>query len=245
MGTLLRHGSERQRESWLPPIASGELRLQAFGVTEPGAGSDTTAIQTRAQRTPDGYRVNGQKVWTSRAAHSDLMVLLARTTAVEELEWRTDGLSLFLVDMRGRGGELEMRPIATMINHATTEVFFNDLELPADALIGEEGRGFRYVLDGMNAERILIAAECVGDGRFFVRARRALRRRAGRLRAPDRRQPGRAVPDRPRPHGDRGGEPDALEGVHRLHGRAALRRRGEHGEVPRLGGLLAGRKRVS
>ena len=168
MGTLLRHGSERQRESWLPGIASGELRLQAFGVTEPGAGSDTTAIQTRAQRTAEGYRVNGQKVWTSRAAHSDLMVLLARTTAVAELERRTDGLSLFLVDMRGRGAELEIRPIATMINHATTEVFFNDLELPADALIGEEGRGFRYVLDGMNAERILIAAECVGDGRFFV-----------------------------------------------------------------------------
>ena len=168
MGTLLRHGSERQRESWLPGIASGELRLQAFGVTEPGAGSDTTAIQTRAQRTAEGYRVNGQKVWTSRAAHSDLMVLLARTTPVAELERRTDGLSLFLVDMRGRGAELEIRPIATMINHATTEVFFNDLELPADALIGEEGRGFRYVLDGMNAERILIAAECVGDGRFFV-----------------------------------------------------------------------------
>ena len=168
MGTLLRHGSERQRESWLPGIASGELRLQAFGVTEPGAGSDTTAIQTRAQRTAEGYRVNGQKVWTSRAAHSDLMILLARTTAVEELERRTDGLSLFLLDMRDRGAELEIRPIATMINHATTEVFFNDLELPADALIGEEGRGFRYVLDGMNAERILIAAECVGDGRFFV-----------------------------------------------------------------------------
>ena len=168
MGTLLRHGSESQRESWLPRIASGELRLQAFGVTEPGAGSDTRAIQTRAQRTAEGYRVNGQKVWTSRAAHSDLMVLLARTTAVEELERRTDGLSLFLLDMRGRGAELEIRPIATMINHATTEVFFNDLALPADALIGEEGRGFRYVLDGMNAERILIAAECVGDGRFFV-----------------------------------------------------------------------------
>ena len=168
MGTLLRHGSERQRERWLPGIASGELRLQAFGVTEPGAGSDTTAIQTRAQRTAEGYRVNGQKVWTSRAAHSDLMVLLARTTPAEELERRTDGLSLFLLDMRERGAELEIRPIATMINHATTEVFFNDLELPADALIGEEGSGFRYVLDGMNAERILIAAECVGDGRFFV-----------------------------------------------------------------------------
>ena len=168
MGTLLRHGSEAQRESWLRQIASGELRLQAFAVTEPGAGSDTTAIQTRAQRTPDGYRVNGQKVWTSRALHSDLMVLLARTTPREEVARRTDGLSLFLVDMRDRGAALEIRPIATMINHATTEVFFNDLELPADALIGEEGAGFRYVLDGMNAERILIASECIGDGRFFV-----------------------------------------------------------------------------
>jgi acyl-CoA dehydrogenase len=168
MGTLLRHGSESQRESWLPRIASGELRLQAFGVTEPDIGSDTTHIQTRAQRTADGYRVNGQKVWTSRAQHSDLMVLLARTTPLEELERRTDGLSLFLLDMRERGDELEIRPIATMMNHATTEVFFNDLELPADALIGEEGRGFRYVLDGMNAERILNAAECVGDGRFFI-----------------------------------------------------------------------------
>ncbi len=166
--TLLRHGSEAQRQRWLPPIASGELRLQAFAVTEPGAGSDTTAIQTRAQRTESGYRVNGQKIWTSRALHSDLMILLARTTPVEEVARRTDGLSLFLVDMRGHGASLEIRPIATMINHSTTEVFFNDLELPADALIGEEGRGFRHVIDGMNAERMLIAAECIGDGRFFV-----------------------------------------------------------------------------
>jgi acyl-CoA dehydrogenase len=168
MGTLLRHGSEAQRERWLPRIASGELRLQAFAVTEPGAGSETTRIQTRAQRTQDGYRVNGQKIWTSRAQHSDLMVLLARTTPLEDVERRTDGLSLFLVDMRERGASLEIRPIPTMINHATTEVFFNDLELPADALIGEEGHGFRYVIDGMNAERMLIAAECIGDGRFFV-----------------------------------------------------------------------------
>jgi acyl-CoA dehydrogenase len=169
MGTLLRHGSEAQRERWLPQIAAGELRLQAFAVTEPEAGSDTTRIRTRAERTPDGgYRVNGQKVWTSRAQHSDLMVLLARTTPLEQVERRTDGLSLFLVDMRDRGPELEIRPLATMVNHATTEVFFNDLELPGDALIGEEGRGFRHVLGGMNAERILIAAECIGDGRFFV-----------------------------------------------------------------------------
>jgi acyl-CoA dehydrogenase len=169
MDTLLRHGSEAQRDHWLPQIAAGELRLQAFAVTEPGAGSDTTRIRTRADRSAaGGYRVNGQKIWTSRALHSDLMVLLARTTALEDVERRTDGLSLFLVDMRDRGAELEIRPIATMINHATTEVFFNDLELPADSLIGEEGRGFRYVLGGMNAERILIAAECIGDGRFFI-----------------------------------------------------------------------------
>src|SRR5579871_164050 len=152
MGTLLRHGSEEQRERWLPQIATGALRLQAFGVTEPGAGSDTTRIQTRAVHTDGGYRVNGQKVWTSRAEHSDLMILLARTTPLEEVEKRTDGLSLFLVDMRERGDSLEIRPIPTMINHATTEVFFNDLDLPADALIGEEGRGFRHVLTGMNAE---------------------------------------------------------------------------------------------
>ena len=168
MGTLLRHGSDEQRDRWLPQIASGALRLQAFAVTEPGAGSDTTRIQTRAVRTDSGYRVNGQKVWTSRAEHSDLMILLARTTPLEEVQKRTGGLSLFLVDMRERGASLEIRPIPTMINHATTEVFFNDLDLPADALIGEEGHGFRHVLGGMNAERMLIAAECVGDGRFFI-----------------------------------------------------------------------------
>jgi acyl-CoA dehydrogenase len=168
MGTLLRHGSERQKCELLPRIASGELRLQAFAVTEPNAGSDTTRIVTRAERRGDGYVVNGQKIWTSRAEHSDLMVLLARTTRAAEVERRTDGLSVFVVDMRERGEQLRIRPIKTMINHATTEVFFADLELPADALIGEEGEGFRYILDGMNAERILIAAECIGDCRFFL-----------------------------------------------------------------------------
>jgi acyl-CoA dehydrogenase len=168
MGTLLRHGSEDQKRRWLPAIASGELRLQAFGVTEPTAGSDTTRIQTRAQRTDAGYVVNGQKAWTSRALHSDLMILLARTTPLEEVEKRTEGLSVFLLDMRDRGDSLVIRPIRTLMNHASTEVFFSDLALPADALIGEEGKGFRYILDGMNAERILIAAECVGDGRWFV-----------------------------------------------------------------------------
>jgi alkylation response protein AidB-like acyl-CoA dehydrogenase len=160
MGTLLRHGSEEQKARWLPRVASGALRLQAFGVTEPTVGSDTRRIKTRATRTDGGYVVNGQKVWTSRAEHSDLMVLLARTS--------DDGLSVFLVDMRDRGERLQIKPVKTLMNHATTEVFFDDLELPADALIGEEGQGFRYILDGMNAERILIASECIGDGRWFV-----------------------------------------------------------------------------
>jgi acyl-CoA dehydrogenase len=168
MGTLLRHGSDEQKRHFLPPIASGELRLQAFAVTEPDAGSDTTKIKTRASRTADGYVVDGQKIWTSRAEHSDLMVLLARTTPLAEVANKTDGLSVFLVDMRDRGSELTIKPIKTMMNHATTEVFFDGLPLPPEALIGEEGKGFRYILDGMNAERILIASECVGDGRFFL-----------------------------------------------------------------------------
>ena len=168
MGTLLRHGSDAQKRKHLPTIASGELRLQAFAVTEPNAGSDTTRIATFARRTDDGYVVDGQKIWTSRAEHSDLMVLLARTTPLAEIEKKTDGLSVFLVDMRDRDADLTIKPIKTMMNHATTEVFFHGLKLPADALIGEEGKGFRYILDGMNAERILIAAECIGDGRFFL-----------------------------------------------------------------------------
>jgi acyl-CoA dehydrogenase len=168
MGTLLRHGSDAQKAEYLPKIASGELRLQAFAVTEPDAGSDTTRITTSARKTDDGYVVDGQKIWTSRAEHSDLMILLARTTAIGAVEKKSDGISVFLVDMRDRGSQLTIKPIATMMNHATTEVFFDGLELPADALIGEEGKGFRYILDGMNAERILIAAECIGDGHFFL-----------------------------------------------------------------------------
>jgi acyl-CoA dehydrogenase len=168
MGTLLRHGSDAQKAEYLPKIASGELRLQAFGVTEPDAGSDTTKITTFARRTDDGYVVDGQKIWTSRAEHSDLMILLARTTPIGAVEKKSDGISVFLVDMRDRGSQLTIKPIATMMNHATTEVFIDGLELPADALIGEEGKGFRYILDGMNAERILIAAECIGDGHFFL-----------------------------------------------------------------------------
>jgi len=169
MGTLLRHGSAGQKRHYLPRIASGELRLQAFGVTEPTTGSDTTQLKTVAVRRGDHYVVNGQKVWTSRAEHSDLMLLVARTTPLGEVQKRTDGLSVLLVDLKAAVGHgLTIRPIRTMMNHATTEVFFDDLEVPADNLVGEEGRGFRYLIDGLNAERILIAAECVGDGRWFV-----------------------------------------------------------------------------
>ncbi len=171
MGTVLRHGSEAQKREYLPKIASGELRLQAFGVTEPTSGTDTLSLRTTAVRDGnDGYVVNGQKVWTSRAEHSDLMLLLARTTPREEVERRTEGLSVFIVDMRkALGNGLEIRPIRTMINHATTEIFFDNLRIPADSLVGEEGKGFRYIIDGMNAERILIAAECIGDARWFIR----------------------------------------------------------------------------
>ncbi|KAA2236271.1 acyl-CoA dehydrogenase family protein [Salinarimonas soli] len=169
MGTLLRHGSEAQKQRWLPPIARGELRLQAFGVTEPTSGTDTTALKTFARRNGDHYVVRGQKIWTSRAEHSDLMLLLARTTPREEVAKRTDGLSVLLVDIReARGNGLTIRPIRTMMNHATTEVFLDDVRVPAENLVGEEGRGFRYILSGMNAERILIASECVGDAKWFV-----------------------------------------------------------------------------
>jgi alkylation response protein AidB-like acyl-CoA dehydrogenase len=169
MGTVLRHGSEEQKRRTLPAIARGALRLQAFAVTEPTTGSDTTRLRTTAVRDGDRYVVNGQKVWTSRAEHSDLMVLLARTTPVDEVKSRRHGLSVFLVDMREAvGNGLTIRPIRTMINHATTELFFDDLAIPADALIGEEGEGFAYILDGMNAERILIASESIGDARFFI-----------------------------------------------------------------------------
>jgi acyl-CoA dehydrogenase len=168
MATLLRYGSEDQKRRFLPRIASGTLRLQAFGITEPSVGSDTTQIQTRAEPVDGGYVITGQKIWTSRAQHSDLMLLLARTTPLERVEKKTRGLSVFLLEMAAAGARLQIRPIRTMMNHATTEVFLDGVEVPADALIGEEGEGFRYILDAMNAERILIAAECIGDGRWFV-----------------------------------------------------------------------------
>ena len=170
MGTLLRHGSDEQKQRYLPAIASGELRLQAFGVTEPTTGSDTTQLKTRAVRNGDHYVVDGQKVWTSRALHSDLMLLLARTTPRDQVKKRTEGLSVFLVDLQAaKGNGVDIRPIKALINHNTTEVFIENLKVPAENLIGEEGQGFRYILDGMNAERILIASECIGDGRWLLR----------------------------------------------------------------------------
>ena len=169
MGSLLRHGSDAQKKKYLPDIANGKLRLQAFGVTEPTSGSDTGSLATFAKRDGNTYVVNGQKIWTSRAEHSDLMLLLARTTPKESVQKRTDGLSVFLVDMgAAKGKGLTIRPIKTMMNHATTEIFFDDLRVPAENLIGEEGKGFRYILTGMNAERILIAAECIGDAKWFL-----------------------------------------------------------------------------
>jgi acyl-CoA dehydrogenase len=169
MGALLRHGSETQKQAYLPKIASGELRLQAFGVTEPTSGTDTSSIKTFAVRDGDHYVVNGQKIWTSRAEYSDLMLLLARTTAKEQVAKRTDGLSVFILDMQdAKAAGLSIRPIRTMMNHSTTEVFFDNVRVPAANLIGEEGKGFRYILSGMNAERVLIAAECIGDAKWFI-----------------------------------------------------------------------------
>ncbi|MFM9860614.1 acyl-CoA dehydrogenase family protein [Pseudoxanthobacter sp. M-2] len=169
MGTVLRHGSEAQKEAYLPKIASGDLRLQAFGVTEPTSGTDTLALKTTAKREGDEYVINGQKIWTSRAEHSDLMLLLARTTPRGDVKKRTDGLSVFLIDLRECVGHgVTIRPIRTMINHSTTEVFFDNVRIPASSLVGAEGQGFRYILSGMNAERILIAAECIGDAKWLL-----------------------------------------------------------------------------
>ncbi|NNF76885.1 MAG: acyl-CoA/acyl-ACP dehydrogenase [Rhizobiales bacterium] len=169
MGTVLRHGSEAQKQKYLPGIAEGSLRLQAFGVTEPTSGTDTTALRTTAKLEDGHYVVNGQKIWTSRAEHSDLMLLLCRTTPRDQVAKKTDGLSVLLVDMReALGDTLNIRPIRTMMNHSTTEVFFDNMKVPAENLIGEEGKGFRYILSGMNAERILISAECIGDAKWFI-----------------------------------------------------------------------------
>ena len=220
MGTLLRHGSDAQKREYLPGIASGDLRLQAFGVTEPEAGTDTTSLRTMAVRDGDDYVVNGRKMYISRVQFSDLMILLARTTPRDEVKRKSDGLSVFLVDLREAvGNGLEVKPRRVMINNQTNELVFTNLRIPASSLIGEEGRGFRYVLDGMNAERILIAAECIGNGRWFIDRSTVARARARDLRAADRPEPGDRVPDRPRARVARGGRPHALQG-----GRAVRRR---------------------
>jgi alkylation response protein AidB-like acyl-CoA dehydrogenase len=170
MGTVLRHGSDAQKKQYLPAIASGELRLQAFGVTEPTSGTDTTKLKTRAVRDGDSYVVNGQKVWTSRALHSDLMLLLARTTPLEEVKKKSEGLSVFLLDIRDlRDKGLDIKPLKAMVNHNATEVFFDNVRIPASSLIGQEGKGFKYILDGMNAERILVSSEAIGDARWFIK----------------------------------------------------------------------------
>ena len=245
MGTVLRHGSPAQKERYLPGIARGELRLQAFGVTEPTSGTDTLSLRTTAVRDGDHYVINGQKIWTSRAEYSDLMLLLARTTPRDQAKSRTGGLSVFLVDMREvKGKGLTIRPIRTMMNHATTEVFFENMRVPAENLIGEEGMGFRYILSGMNAERILIASECIGDAKWFIEKAYQLRQRARAVRPADRSEPGRAVSDCPQLHqharrrtnGARGGEP--------LRSRQGLRRGGQYGEAPGRGGVMGGRRYV-
>ena len=232
MGTLLRHGSDAQKREYLPKIATGELRLQAFGVTEPTTGSDTTQLKTTATRSGDRYVVSGQKVWISRAEHSDLLLLVARTTPIEQVKKRTEGLSILLVDLREAVGHgLTIRPIRTMMNHATTELFFDDLEVPADNLIGEEGQGLP--LPPRRPERRAHPdRRRVHRRRPLVhRARHALRQGARRLRPADRPEPGRAVSDRPRARQRRGGRPDALQGGGAVRPRRAVRQRGEHGEA--------------
>ena len=232
MGTVLRHGSDEQKAKWLPKIASGKLRLQAFGVTEPTSGTDTSSLKTFAKREGnDSYIVNGQKIWTSRAEYSDLMILLARTTPKEQVKKRTDGLSVFLVDMReARKAGLTIRPIRTMMNHSTTEVFFTDMKVPAENLIGEEGKGFRYILSGMNAERILIASECIGDAKWFIAKATQLRQGARRVRPPDRPEPGHPVSDRQSLCLDARRRTDGEGSDPQIRSRARLRRRSQHGQ---------------
>ncbi len=232
MGTVLRHGNDEQKAKYLPKIASGELRLQAFGVTEPTSGTDTSSLKTFARKEGnDSYIVNGQKIWTSRAEHSDLMVLLARTTPKEQSKKRTDGLSVFIVDMReAKNNGLEIRPIRTMMNHATTEVFFTDMKVPAENLIGEEGKGFRYILSGMNAERILIAGRMRRRRQMVHRQGDELRQGARGVRPADRPEPGHSVPDRQGLCLDARGRADGEGSDAQIRGRPRLRRRGQHGQ---------------
>ena len=253
MGTVLRHGSDAQKRKYLPGIAAGTLRLQAFGVTEPTTGSDTTQLKTRADKKGnDRYVVNGQKVWTSRVLHSDLMLLLARTTPADKVKKRSDGLSVFLVDLReAKGKGVEIRKIDAMINHNTCEVFFDNLEVPAENLIGEEGKGFKYIVDSMNAERILIASEALGDAALLHPPRQRLRQGARGVRPADRPEPGRGLPDRARARRDGRRRADGAQGVRAVRSRARLRRGGQHGQdagrrrsLARGGGLPADVRRL-
>jgi len=231
MGTLLRHGSDAQKAQYLPKIAAGELRLQAFAVTEPTSGTDTTRIRTTAQRVGEVYRVTGQKVFISRTEHSDLMLLLVRTAPREQAAKPSDGMSVLLVDLRTAvGNGLTIKPVATMMNHATTELYFDGLEVPVENLIGVEGKGFGYILDSMNAERILIAAECIGDARWFVGKASAY--------AADRAEPGRAIPDRACARADGGSGADGRQGCGVVRLGREVRCRGEHGEATRLGSII-------
>jgi acyl-CoA dehydrogenase len=225
MGTLLRHGSEAQKRHYLPQIASGALRLQSMAVTEPSTGTDTTRIKTTAVQRGDRYVVNGQKVWISRVQHSDLMILLTRTTPLADVQKKSEGMSIFIVDLREAiGNGMTVQPILNMVNHETNELFFDNLEIPAENLIGEEGKGFKYILDGLNAERTLIAAGCI--------------------RAADRAEPGRAVPDCARLRQRRSGEPDALPGGATIRCAPAMRCTGQHGEAAGGGRFLGSGERV-
>ena len=246
MGTILRHGSEEQKRRYLPRIASGDLRLQAFGVTEPTAGSDTTSIQTTATRSDGGWLVQGQKIWTSRALHSDLMLLLARTTPADRVERRTHGLSTFLVDMqRARAdGTMTIRPIRTLMNHATTEIWLDGVFVPDEDLVGEEGLGFRYILDGMNAERVLIAAECIGDGHWFVEKAAAYASERVVFGRPIGANQGVQFPIAQAHAADRGRRPDALQGSLALRAGAPCGAEANMAKLLAAGGVLAGRQRL-
>ncbi len=240
MGTLLKHGSEAQKADYLPRIATGELRLQAFGVTEPGAGTDTTRITTTARRDGDAYVVNGQKLWISRAEHSDLMILLVRTTPRDQVTKASDGMSVLLVDLREAVGQgLTIRPVRTMLNHATTELFFENLRVPARNLIGQEGQGFRYILDGMNAERILIASECIGDGKFFVDRASAYARDREVFGRPIGQNQGVQFPIA-RAHVQIAAAELMVQRRGPVRRRPAVRGRGQYGQAPGLGGVMGG-----
>ena len=245
MNTLLRHGSDAQKREYLPKIATGELRLQSMAVTEPTAGTDTTKIKTVAAKKGDRYVVNGQKVWTSRLQHSELMILLARTTPSDQVKKKSEGMSIFLVDLRSAIGKgLTVRPIRNMVNHETNEVFIDNLEIPAGNLIGEEGKGFKYILDGLNAERILIAAECIGDGYWFIEKATQLRQAAGRVRPPDRQEPGHPVSACARLCQRRSGEPDALQGGGVVRRAPAVWCGSEYGQAARGRCVVGSRQRL-